>query len=198
MGTSKRYVVASFFLTLTMASICQSVCAIWNGAYSGVRLLVYLCYVGSFFLFLIKYFIDDTVDDNTVNDGQYTRHSLSSLIIGWVLFLLSALSLNRLAVSSLLWFTGLISITHFMWRTRRCIDMFHFKRYLGENIFMMLMLGSSSGLSFFGGDEAGLSLRNWMTVLSVVFVFLLFIFSICMFVRLLADDRVTIVTKQRS
>lgn len=182
MSQSKRFVIVSFFVTLALSALCQSAYGVISAfaeemtLNNGMKVL----YAIGLACFLIKYFIDDVVDDNGGTSEVISRRSLASLIIGWMLFLFAAISAGTISVSAIFWFIGILVITLFMVRNKSTIPVKCFWRYLGENIFLGMVL-------------LGLSLQLLFTVLAECLIFTvcvtmsLFLVNIIAFVVMLSD-----------
>ena len=142
MGSSKRFVVASFFAAITISVLCNSIYGvIVDCLQSGLQIaaILKLAYSFSLMLFLIKYFIDDVVDDEIKEFEKTTRRSLASLIIGWTLLLLSSLFAQDISASAAFWTVGMIFITRFLYNNRHLIP-HHAWLYLTQNIVLLLLL----------------------------------------------------------
>ena len=146
MAQSKRFVIVSFFVTLSLSALCQSsydVITIFmeqKTLAAGMGIL----YAIGLACFLIKYFIDDVVDDNGGKAEVISRRSLASLIVGWMLFLFAAISAGTIYVSASFWLVGIGVITWFLLRNRSTIPRNCFRRYFGENLFLgCILLGLS-------------------------------------------------------
>jgi len=183
MSQSKRFVIVSFFVTLSLSALCQGSYDIIKEFCSNCGLLrgLKMSYAVGLACFLIKYFIDDVVDDNAGQGERISRRSLATLIIGWMLFLFSALSVSVIAVSAAFWFVGVAIITWFMVKNRRTISPNCFRRYLRENVFLCFALfGLALPLVLTGMVE-----NCWY---QVVFELCLFVVAVGAFVVMLLDD----------
>lgn len=182
MSQSKRFVIVSFFVTLALSALCQSAYGVITTFAkemtldNGMKVL----YAIGLACFLIKYFIDDVVDDNGGKSEIISRRSLAALIIGWMLFLFAAISAGTVSVSSIFWFIGILVITLFMVRNRSTIPARCFWRYFGENVFLGgLLLGSSLQLVLTAVAEC--------LILTVCVTIGLFLVNIIAFVVMLSD-----------
>lgn len=90
--------------------------------------------------FIVKYFIDDVVDDNAGLGEKISRRSLASLIVAWMFFLFATLSAGSLSVSALFWLVGVVVVSLFLVKNRSTIPPKCFRRYLLENAALGLVL----------------------------------------------------------
>lgn len=135
MTPSKRFVIASFFAAITISVLCNNIFNLLDRTFD----LYSLLYSTSFLMFLIKYFVDDVVDDRHDETERITRNSLAMLVVGWTFFLLSSLFANDLFASAVLWFIGLFAISIFLHRNRKAVE-HHATLYLLQNIALLVVL----------------------------------------------------------
>ena len=182
MSQSKRFIIVSFFVTLTLSALCQSSYAVIKAFAEHLTLLwgLRIMYVIGLACFLIKYFIDDVVDDNGGKGETISRRSLSALIIGWMFFLFAALSAENLHVSSFFWLIGIVVITWFMIHNKASIPAKCFWRYLGANLLLGVVLLGLTMPMFFK------EMAEWGSFLTL-FVTILFMINVGAFVVMLSD-----------
>lgn len=140
--SSKRFVIVSFFVTLSLSALCQSSYDILKSVFGhlSARGGLNLLYAVGLGCFIVKYFIDDVVDDNAGLGETISRRSLASLIVAWMFFLFSALSAATLSVSALFWLVGVGVVSLFLVKNRSTIPPKCFRRYLFENIALCVVL----------------------------------------------------------
>jgi hypothetical protein len=194
MTPSKRFVIASFFAAITISVLCNSIFSILDkGGGSSFSLLdlYLLLYSISFLMFLIKYFVDDVVDDRHDENERITRNSLATLVIGWTLFLLSALFAKNIFTSSVLWLAGLLAITRFLYRNKKLVE-HHATLYLRQNFILMVVLcflavsTYSHSLSALSAPASNVC-RSY-SLFRVLPIICLSIFNVWFFIVLLRDN----------
>ena len=140
--SSKRFVIVSFFVTLSLSALCQSSYDILKAVFGHVTAAgaLNLLYAVSLGCFIVKYFIDDVVDDNAGLGERISRRSLASLIVAWMFFLFATLSAGSLSVSALFWLIGVVVVSLFLLKNQSTIPPKCFRRYLLENAALGLVL----------------------------------------------------------
>jgi hypothetical protein len=140
--SSKRFVIVSFFVTLSLSALCQSSYDILKAVFGHVTAAgaLNLLYAVSLGCFIVKYFIDDVVDDNAGLRERISRRSLASLIVAWMFFLFATLSAGSLSVSALFWLVGVVVVSLFLLKNQSTIPPKCFRRYLLENAALGLVL----------------------------------------------------------
>lgn len=114
MNPSKRFVIVNFFAAITMSALCNSIFAIIKKNQIDYNLIIYM---SSLFVFLVKYYIDDIVEDTPQNDESKkicTRGDLFFLVAGWIMFLLASICAENQIISPISWLLGLFFIMAFM------------------------------------------------------------------------------------
>jgi len=146
---SKRFVIVSFFATLTLSAVCQGIFGVISTAScSGWTTLLVLnaIYAVAYASFLIKYYIDDVIDDNGGISECVSRFSLARLIIAWMFFLIAALFVCELKASLLSWLIGTVIVTWFLIaNSDGDIERRMFYRYLFENIIILFFVTMALG-----------------------------------------------------
>lgn len=140
--SSKRFVIVSFFVTLSLSALCQSSYDILKSFFGHVSVErgLNLLYAVGLGCFIVKYFIDDVVDDNAGQGETISRRSLASLIVAWMFFLFATLSAGSLSVSALFWLVGVVVVSLFLVKNRSTIPPKCFRRYLLENVALGVVL----------------------------------------------------------
>jgi len=197
MTPSRRFVVASFFAAIALSALCSSIFSIIDTAYNDTRQpinFIALFYSASFAMFMIKYFVDDVIDDRHDDAEQITRNSLALMVIAWTLFILAALFAKDTFISATLWATGLISITIFLHRNRMLIE-HHARLYLCQNILLIgtLLLLAMSSLPRFVLALPPSTIKSCpeISICTWIMTGLLTILNVCFFAILLRDDTKT-------
>ncbi len=142
MTPSRRFVVASFFAAIALSALCNSIFSIIDSSFGDQPRplnVVALLYSVSLAMFMIKYFVDDVIDDRHDDSERITRNSLALMVVAWTLFILSALFAKDVFMSAVCWAAGLASITVFLYRNRKLVE-HHARLYLTENGLLLATL----------------------------------------------------------
>lgn len=146
MTSSKRFTVVNFFAAIALSTLCNSVFSIIvsiidSSSDDPSRRLdfIALFYSASLAMFMIKYFVDDVIDDRHDNTKWATRSSLAPMVTAWTWFILAALLVKNIRFSAFLWALGLVFITDFLCKNRRCVG--HYASiYICQNTCLFFVL----------------------------------------------------------
>lgn len=147
MTSSKRFTVVNFFAAIALSTLCNSVFSIIvsiidsssGGSSWQPDFIIALLYSASFAMFMIKYFVDDVIDDRHDNTERTTRSSLAPMVTAWTWFILAALLVKNILLSALFWVLGLVFITDFLCKNRRCVG--HYASiYICQNTCLLFVL----------------------------------------------------------
>ena len=153
MTSSKRFTAASFFAAIALSTLCNSVFSIIVSIIDSssddpsrqLDSIIALFYSASLAMFMIKYFVDDVIDDHHDNTKQTTRSSLAPMVTAWTWFILAALLVKDILLSALFWALGLVLITDFLCKNRRLVG-HHASIYICQNtclFFVLIILAAS-------------------------------------------------------
>jgi hypothetical protein len=140
---TKRFVVVSFLAAIALSTLCNSIFGIIESYSDNIlsRPLDFvnaLLYPASLMIFMIKYFVDDVIDER--NDKEEpTRSNLALIVLGWIFFLLTAISATHTHESSILWAIGLIVVTTFLNMNIKVIGS-NAKLYMFQNLLLLALL----------------------------------------------------------
>jgi len=134
---SKRFIIVSIFVGLTISALCNSIFNIIY-SYDSSKTLdsTILLYWASLMMFVIKYFVDDIIDDKDDVETD-TQKNLAMIVVAWTSFLLAAFFLKNMFASSILWTLGLIVVTILLNRDKKHKKL---KYYAWQNIILIVIL----------------------------------------------------------